>query len=175
MTTEEFAAIDRLSTLARVAMEDFKSLPRKDFYPHHARFVSTTDHFNRFSPGNSELPDGHCAVCLAGAVLVGTLRLPMPSADVRDAFGNPKTIAFSDDPEVDLAVKNRILAIENMRVNEFHLALIRLFPDRFPDYFPITTKRCLETRFASFIGWTDAEAFLVDWQAMIEELETRGF
>ena len=70
MTTEEFAAIDKLSVLARVAMEDFRSLPRKDFYPHHARFVSTTDNLNRFSPGNSELPDGHCAVCMAGAVLV---------------------------------------------------------------------------------------------------------
>lgn len=175
MTAEEFAAIDKLSTLAQVAMEDFRNLSKKTFYPHHARFVSTTDHFNHFSIRNTDYPAGHCAVCLAGAVLVRTLNLPTPSTEIRDAFGNRKLVTFSDDPQIDEAIKNRIIAIENMRIGEFDLAYIQLFPDNPPDCFPLPRQNYLDTQHANFIGWNEANAFLANWESMIKELKTAGF
>ena len=174
MTTEEFAAIDKLSVLARLAMNDMKSLPRKEFHPYHARFLSTTDNLNRSADMHPGVPNGRCAVCIAGAVLVRTLNMPTPPPDVEDAYTGFKAPTFSKDPDIERAVKDRIMAIEYMRVGDFPSAFVRIQDRGREKSFSLASGEVFNRRHMGFNGWKKANAFLADWKTMIHNLEAHG-
>ena len=174
MTAEEFAAIDKLSTLARLAMNDMKSLPREKFHPYHARFLSTTDNLNRSKGIHPGAPNGRCAVCIAGSVLVRTFGMPAPPPDVEDAYAGLKTSIFSNDMDTERAIKNRIMAIEYMRVGDFPSAFLRIQHKGYEKIFPHASSQVFNRRHMGFNGWKKADAFLADWETMIQNLEAHG-
>ena len=175
-TPEAFAVINKLSTLARVASNDLKSLPQTDFYPYSARFLSTTDNINHTANSQAALPrPNRCAVCIAGAVLVRTFNLPVPPTDIRDAYATTTKHNFHPDPDINQAIKSRIMAIEYMRVGDFQSAFLRIQPKGHPKPFPISSTALLSQDHMGFSGWKEARLFLADWDKMTRRLETKGY
>ena len=154
---------DRPSELIRLAIRDMKGLDREKYWPEHGMWHTPVDHdwATNWRAFGKRQPQGvECLVCLAGAVIAGSLN------------GNPGMNLAPSKCSDDQALK--LLALDDFRQGDFWCGVQRLTG-------PVAKahEEALADMpgpvYQDFRSWEEADRFLGELEQSAAALEELGY
>ena len=148
---------DKLSDLIELAVKDARSLNRDKYRPHweywHASFVPEDG--------------GMCSVCLAGAVMAGTMGVS------HEVSAHPYLYSAEE--------REKLLALDNVREGNVPLALVKINPDisfelalEIFRWMPSSSK-VFDSSWGSFNDWEQFDRLLIWCSKVAVELRKLGY
>ena len=163
------AAPDKLSTLVRLAIDDALSLQYDEYEPNagawHEPMAHTVPYDADPFPWDERQAGNRlvCHVCLAGAVIAGTLAAP------RDLYVAPSEMVMRRH------WADAINALENVRRGEYGAAVSHMI-GRFPDGEDMDNLLAIpKPEYMSFQGWEEFRLHLDSLNDIADLIEEAGF
>ena len=157
--TEPIAVPEKLSDLIRLAIADGRKLHQErsnDYYPNYGRYHSYPTHNNY--GGDQEGPFDVCHICLAGAVMAGTLQVPLESVSLQ---------------RIRLPWHSALLVLDNVREGWYRQAINTFYNvDRHYELTPWTKAMPVNPMFQ---GWDEFLEHLDSLEAVAGFFEFNGF
>lgn len=150
--------INTLSGILFLSYDDAKKLDRTKYIPRFSIWHQSVTNIN-FSQSDSPR-NRICAVCLAGAVIAGTLEGTWEEDLDPESFENAE-------------IENRLAALEDLRVGKVTKALRSMNIDIEENYqraFGLTRN----IRYANFTNWEEFDLFLEEMRTFAADLEAAG-
>ena len=157
--TEPIAVPEKLSDLIRMAIADGRKLHQErsnDYYPNYGIYHSYIA-YDRYE-SDKEGPFDICHICLAGAVMAGTLQVPWESVSIR---------------RMSPPWHSALLALDNVREGRYRQAINTFYNvDRHYELTPWTKAKPVNPMFQ---GWDEFREHLDSLESVAEFFEFNGF